>query len=339
MNALAPPVAVVTGASGFVGTHLVEALLAARWRVTAFHRADSDTRALSQPGVRLALGDVLDRASLRAAITHDTTCVFNVAADLSVWRPHDARQTRVNVEGTANVVAATLAARGPRLVHVSTIAAYGEQREPITELTRSNASGSWINYERSKWLAEQEVRAGSAQGLQAVIVAPAAVVGPRDRAGWAKMFIEISHRRVPFCPPGSGTFCDVRAVAAGLVAAATHGRAGQMYLLSGETLSFASLIRTVAAEVGVPAPRVTLPRAVMKALVAVADWRGRRQGIEPDMTREMAELLCRDTICGSNRARDEIGYGPAPVLNALQDSLAWLRGAGLLGGNPPGTSP
>lgn len=324
------PLAVVTGATGFVGLHLVEALRSSGWDVTAFHRRNADTHALAALGVQLIRADVLDRDSLRAGIATDATAVFHAAADLSVWRPRDAQQTRVNVEGTANVVAAALEARVRRLVHVSTIAAYGEQRRPITEQTPSNARRSWINYERSKWLAEEEVRKGAGQGLSAVIVTPSAVLGPRDRTGWARMFIELSHGRVPFCPPGSGTFNDVRAVAQALVLAATHGKAGESYLLSGETLSFATLIRLVAAEIGVPAPRITLPRTMLRAIVAAADWRARRRGTEPEMTREMAALLCRDTVCDSQKAERDLGYRPAPVRTALHDSIVWLRATGML---------
>jgi dihydroflavonol-4-reductase len=328
------PRAVVTGATGFLGLHLVEALISRGWRVAALHRANSDIGALAALGVECVAGDVLDSASLCSAITQSTTAVFHAAADLSAWQPRDAQQTRVNVAGTANVVAAVLAARSPRLVHVSTIAAYGKHQEPITEQTASNAGRSWINYERSKWLAEMEVRKGTAQGLDAIIVVPSAIVGPRDRHGWAKMFIEVAHGRVPFCPPGGGTFNDVRAVAAALAAAATHGKSGESYLLSGETFSFAMLIRTVANELGAPVPRITLPTTITRMLAAAADWQGRRRDIEPAMTREMAALMCRTTVCGSRKADNEIGYRPMPVLAALRDSLAWLRNANLLPPHP-----
>ena len=332
MNEAAPraPCALVTGATGFLGLHLVEALLAAGWRVTALCRPTSDTTALRALGVVALAGDVLDRRSVETAITPDVTAIFHAAADMSVWRPRDLLQTHINVHGTDNVVAAALAAHRPRLIHVSTIAAFGEQRSPVTELTPSTARHSWINYEHSKWLAEEKVRAAVARGLPAMIVTPSAVIGPRDRLGWAKLFIGISRREVPFCPPGSGTFNDVQAVAAALVACATRGRAGENYLLSGETLTFKALIHVAAAEIGVPAPKATLPGAVMRALVAIDDWRSTRRGVEPQMTREMAALLCRNTLCGSRKAETELGYRPRPIEAAIRDSVRWLRGAGLL---------
>jgi dihydroflavonol-4-reductase len=336
VSSAAEPVALVTGATGFLGLHLVDALLAARWRVRALCRATADTTRLEALGVDIARGDVLDRPSLDAAVAPGVAAIFHAAADLSVWRPNDARQTQINVQGTANVVGAALHAararpQGPRVIHISTIAAYGEQSAPITERTSSTAASSWINYERSKWLAEQEIHKGGAQGLAAMIVAPSAVVGPRDRAGWAKLFVEISRGQVPFCPPGSGTFNDVRAVAAALVACATRGREGETYLLSGETLSFAALIQFVAGELGVPAPRITLPRGVLRPMIALNDWLSTRRSVEPPMTREMAALLCRHTRCGSQKAEQELGYRPAPIETALRDSLSWLREAGLLG--------
>lgn len=322
--------ALVTGATGFLGLHLVEALQSEDWQVSALCRPTSDTAALSALGVRIASGDVLDRSSIDAALTPDVGVVFHAVADMSVWRPKDQRQTLINVQGTENVVSAALSRHRPRVVHVSTIAAFGSQSAPITEETRSNAARSWINYERTKWLAVEQVQEAVARGLHAMIVTPSAIVGPRDRLGWARLFIEISGGRVPFCPPGSGTFNDVRQVARALVACATRGVAGENYLLSGQALTFAELIRIAADEIGSGRPPVTLPAAVMRPLVAVGDWIATRRGVEPDMTREMAALLCRHTICGSMKAEIALGYRPGPIEPVIRESVRWLREAGLL---------
>lgn len=330
MNTSAPAHALVTGATGFLGRYLVEALLDRGWRVTALCRSSSDTAWLRTRDVILAQGDLLDRASIEAAIEPGTAVIFHTAADLSVWHRHNERQTRINVEGTRNVVAAALGSQRPRLVHISTIVARGEHSTPITEDMPSNAADSWINYERSKWLAEEEVRMGARAGLHACIVCPSATLGARDRLGWGKLFIDIAHRRVPFFLPGSGTFNDVRAVVAGIIDCAVRGRVGETYLLSGDTLTFKELMNAAAREVGVPAPRLTLPRPLVMAMAGLADWASSRRGVEPALTREMATLLCRHTICGSRKAEIELGYRPAPALPALRESIRWLREAGLI---------
>jgi dihydroflavonol-4-reductase len=327
--------ALVTGATGFLGLHLVEALQSEGWQVSALCRPTADTAALCALGVRIASGDVLDRSSIDAALQPDIDVVFHTVADMSVWRPKDQRQTLVNVQGTQNVVSSALSRHCPRVVHVSTIAAFGAQSSPITEDTQSNAARSWINYERTKWLAVEKVREAVGRGLPAMIVAPSAIVGPRDRLGWAKLFIEISRGRVPFCPPGSGTFNDVRQVARALVACGTRGVAGENYLLSGETLTFTRLIRIAVDEIGCKRPSITMPAAAMRPLVACGDWLATRRGIEPDMTREMAAMLCRDTICGSRKAEIALGYRPPPIEPVIRESVQWLRAAGLLAGGAP----
>ena len=117
--------AFVTGGTGFLGLNLVEQLTAQGWQVTALHRPGSDVRLLSRFPARRVEGDLLDPASLRRAVPRGVDAVFHVAADISMWQGHAARQTRVNVEGTRHVVEAALEAGAGRLVHTSTWNVYG----------------------------------------------------------------------------------------------------------------------------------------------------------------------------------------------------------------------
>ena len=117
--------AFVTGGTGFLGLNLIEQLIAQDWHVTALHRPGSDIRLLSQFPVQRVEGDILDPDSLRRAMPQGVDAVFHVAADISMWSGHAARQTRINVEGTRNVVEAALQAGAKRLVHTSTWNTYG----------------------------------------------------------------------------------------------------------------------------------------------------------------------------------------------------------------------
>lgn len=322
--------AFVTGGTGFVGLNLVEALCNAGWGVTALHRPGASVDELAALGASLVEGDILDPPSLSRAIPRGIDAVFHVAGSLDTWAPLNDRQQRINVDGTRNVVAAALAADCRRLVHVSSLSTFGDQPGPIDEETPQLGGKSWINYERTKWLAEQEVRDGMARGLEAVIVCPCAILGPRDRHGWARLFSQLRDRKVPASPPGGATFNDVRAVAEGLVAAAERGGVGELYLLPGEDLSFDRLLRAIAAELGVAPPKRVAPRWMLVTLARVADVASRITRRQPDMTPEMASMVCGWKTVRSTKAERDLGYRARPVLPALRDSIEWLRARGLL---------
>ena len=235
---MAERTAFVTGGTGFLGLNLVEQLVAQAWQVTALHRPSSDTRLLRQFPVRLVEGDILDPGSLRRAMPAGVDAVFHVAADISMWSGHADRQTRINVDGTRHVVAAALDAGAGRLVHTSTWNTYGLGQGEISEELPQRGGETGANYDRSKLLAEQEVRAGVARGLDAVIINPSHIMGRYDRKGWPRLIIMAHTRWLPGVPPGAGTFCHAEAVARAHIAAAERGRRGANYLMSGADASF-----------------------------------------------------------------------------------------------------
>lgn len=320
--------AFVTGATGFVGGVLATRLTSQGWRVVALRRGDNG--ATTSPDIDWRLGDVLDPASLQAAIPRDCT-VFHVAGDTNLWRRHNARQWRVNVEGTSNVVEAALRKNAEAFVHTSTISAYGRHTGPINEDTPSVAAQSWIGYERSKWAAEEVVRAAVPRGLRAMIIAPSAILGPGDRRTWAQLIIQVSEGRVPGIPPGKATFNHIDDVVQAHIAAAEHGRAGRSYLLSGDTASFAQLLALIAKNLGVPLTAPAMPAPLMVGAGTLFAMAAALTNREPSLTPEMATMVSADTITNSTRATSELGYQPRSLEIAVADACAWLSAAGLLG--------
>ncbi len=323
--------AFVTGASGFLGLNLVEELLEQGWRVVALHRDPAAAERLARLGSEPARGDLLDPDSLVRAIPEHADAVFHVAGDTSMWARHRDRQHRVNVEGTRNVVR-TAAARGvDRLVHTSTVAVYGFPDGIITEELPQAGADSWIGYLKTKAMAEREVRAGIVEGLDAVIVNPANIVGRYDTRNWARMFTMVARGKLPGAPPGEGSFAHARAVARAHVAAWERGRTGENYLLGGVDATYREVVERIGGLVGREGPVRVTPCWLLRLLGRASSGIARFTGKEPDITPEAVAIVCARLVCSSRKAIDELGYRPEPLDAMLADCHGWLVEQGLLG--------
>jgi nucleoside-diphosphate-sugar epimerase len=326
--------AFVTGGTGFVGQHLVARLAADGWDVVALYRPGADTRPLRAAGVTLRAGRLTEAAEVLATMPERPDAVFHVAGSTSLWRGDAAEQTRVNVAGTRHVVDAALARGARRLVHTSSIAAYGTlayRAAGFDEATPSDAARHWVCYLRTKWLGEQEVRRGAERGLEVVLLNPANVLGPGDRHNWSQLFALLVAGKLPGVPPGRGSWCDVREVAAAHVAAAARGRPGENYLLGGVDASYADVTAMAAELTGVRAPR-PLPAWALRAVGRVNQWGSALTRRAPDVTPEAAFLACGVGTVDSAKAERDLGFRAVPLRPLVADTLAWMRAEGLLGG-------
>ena len=327
-----PKVAFVSGATGFVGLNLVEALLARGWRVLALHRAGSDLQYLRRLPAERVVGDVTDASSLRRALPPDVDAVFHVAGDTSQWSGANARQSRVNVDGTRNMVGAALERRARRFVHTSSISAYGQIRGRIDERAAQLGGVSPVNYQRSKYLAEQAVRAGIERGLDAVILNPAGILGPYDTRSWARLFFLVAEGRLPGVPPGRTSFCHVREVALAHIAAAERGRSGENYLLGGTDARYQELLREIGDALGKPIPARVTPGWALHAAARVAALWSRVTGRQPTLTPEAAAAVTRELTCDCTKAVHELGLRAVPLRDMVLDCARWLAAEGLLPG-------
>lgn len=329
----------VTGASGHVGGNLVRALLERGRRVRVMVR--EDTRAVNGLDVERVSGDTRRPDLVRAAVD-GCEVVYHCAAVISIDGDRGGVVSDTNVLGTRNVVRACLDAGVKRLVHFSSIHAleHRPHEQPVDETRplRCDAMRRPPAYDRSKGMGEKEVRAGIEQGLDAVIVNPAAVMGPFDfkPSRMGRVLLDIYHRRLPTLVPGGFDWVDVRDVVASAMAAEEKGRTGERYLLAGAWRSVADIARIVQEVTGVRPPRLTTPLWLARVGVPfVVAW-GRLARTEPLYTFESLNALQWNRETRHDKAARELGHTPRPLEETIRDAFAWFQGAGLLQGGPLG---
>jgi dihydroflavonol-4-reductase len=281
----------VTGATGFLGAHLLQILVEKGYTVRATRRANSRMD-LVQPiadRVQWVEADVTDIVALEAAF-EGVTHVFHCAAMVSFHARDKRLMHRINVDGTANVVNMCLEYGVAHLIHVSSIAAIGrtKQNSVISEQTKWVTDPLNTQYAISKYQAEQEVWRGEAEGLTVSVVNPSVIIG---RGFWEEgtaRFVTLLDKGLKFMPPGRTGFVDVRDVARFMVCLLEQGITSRRFLLNGENLSYTAFFKLIAEELGKP-----LPSIKVTPLLAELAWRfewlkEKLTGKTPMVTRESA---------------------------------------------------
>jgi len=324
----------VTGATGFVGAAVARALIAAGRRVRVLTRPASDRRNLAGLDIEIAVGSLEDRASLGAAVA-GCGALYHVAADYRLWVRDPAAMFRANVEGTRALMEAAQSAGVERIVYTSSVATLGLGADgaPADETTPSTYADMIGPYKQSKFLAEAEVRhLVETQRLPAVIVNPSTPVGPRDikPTPTGRMILEAASGRMPAFVDTGLNLVHVDDVAQGHLLAEKRGRIGERYILGGENLALAEILRRIAGIVGRKPPTLRLPLAVVWPVAAVAEMVGRITGREPMVTFDGLRMARKKMFFSSAKAERELGYRARPVDLALADAIEWFRRQGML---------
>ena len=328
-----PRLALVTGGNGFVGCHVVRALLRRGDRVRVLIRPGADRAALAALEVELAIGDLRDREAVDRAVA-GCDQVYHVAADYRLWVPDPAAMYAANVDGTRNVIEASRRARVERIVHCSTVGALGIPPDGAgTEDTPVSIEKMVGPYKRSKFIAEQVALEAARAGVPVVVVNPSTPIGPLDLkpTPTGRIIVDFLNRRMPAYVDTGLNLVDVSDVAQGHLLAAERGRIGEKYILGGENLTLREMLERLARISGLPAPRVRLPYAVAfgfalgaEAVSRVLTHRAPRASVtEVRMSR-------KHMFFDSAKARGERGYSPRPVDAALAAAVEFFRKTGLV---------
>lgn len=317
----------LTGATGFLGQHIQRELMAAGHQVRALSRSDQADALLASQGAEPVRAELTDADSLMRA-ANDVDAIFHTAADTNTWRVNNAAQTKTNVGGIQNLITAAKANGVKRIVHTSSVSAYshlahGVLREDVTQ----QGGESWINYERTKFLAEQEVRNS---GLDFIIFQPSHILGPGDKQNWSRLIRLIDQNKLPGAPPGSGAFADVREIAKAQVRAYQLGKFGESYLLGGQHASFLDLIQLVGKKLGRKTPKKPIPAFALRLFAKMKYGVSLITRVPPDITPESACFTIHDLKVDSAKAKRELDYVETDLDALLNDTIAWLRAEKLI---------
>lgn len=325
----------VTGAAGFVGAAVARAALEQGYAVRALVRASSPRRNLAGLSAEVVAGDMRDAAAVGRALA-GVRFLLHVAADYRLWAPDPGEIMRNNLEGTATVMRAALAAGVERAVVTSSVAtlrvspstAAATEDEPLAE---REAIGV---YKRSKVAAERLVERMVAQdGLPAVIVNPSTPVGARDvrPTPTGRIIVEAARGRMPAFVETGLNVVDVEDVARGHLLALTRGRVGERYILGGQNVMLRELLGEIAQLVGRRPPRVRLPAAPLVPLAHAAEALARLRGREPFLTVDGLKMSRNRMFFSSDKAERELGYRPGPYVAGVRAAVAWFGREGYLG--------
>ncbi|HEX3103754.1 MAG TPA: hopanoid-associated sugar epimerase [Terriglobales bacterium] len=319
----------VTGATGFVGSHVARTLSAQGADLRLLVRANSNLKNVEDIKAELVTGDLRDPASLEKGIA-GCEVVFHVAADYRLWVRNPEEMYRANVEGTRAILEAARKNRVRRVVYTSSVATMGftYKGPPATEDSPVSLDNMIGHYKRSKFQAEQVAIEAARAGQDVVIVNPSTPVGERDikPTPTGRIVVDFLKRKFPAYVDTGLNLVDVKECALGHIAAFEKGRKGERYILGGENLTLKQILDKLAAITGLPSPSIRVPYVLALATGVVDEIiTGRIRGREPRATIDAVRMGRKKMFVSSAKAERELKWKASSVDDALRSAAEWFR--------------
>ena len=327
--------AFLTGASGFVGGHVLRELLAAGIEVRALVREKSPRRNLEGRDCEVVVGDLRDPGALEGSL-RGCELVFHCAADYRLFVRRPEEMYAANVEATRALLQAAGRAGVERFVHTSSVGALGQAAgdRAADETTPVSLDDMIGHYKRSKFLAERVAEEAAADGLPVVIVNPSTPVGEGDLkpTPTGRIILDFLNRRLPAFVETGLNLIDVRDVARGHLLAAEKGRVGGKYILGNRDMALSEILAVLSRLTGLPAPRLELPLWVPLTFAALDTGRAWLLGGEPRVALDSVRMARHKMYFSAAKAVRELGLPQTPVEQPLRRAVAWFRDNGYVAG-------
>ncbi len=324
--------AFVTGATGFLGSHVARVLAEQGAELRLLVRSTSNLKNLEGLRADTAVGDLRDPVSLERAMSGCNT-VFHVAADYRLWVRDPAEMYKSNVEGTRAMLEAARKNGVRRVVYTSSVATMGftGNGHPADEDSPVSLADMIGHYKRSKFMAEQVAMDAGRAGMHVVTVNPTTPVGEQDvkPTPTGRIVVDFLKRKFPAYVKTGLNLVDVRVCARGHIAALEKGRSGERYILGGENLTLKQILDKLGKITGLPSPKVRLPYVFAFATGVVDEMvTGRLMKREPRATIDTVRMGSKMMFASSDKAERELGWKIVPVEDALGRAVEWFRANG-----------
>jgi dihydroflavonol-4-reductase len=322
----------VTGATGFLGSHVARVLAEQGANLRLLVRPTSNLKNLEGLKAETATGDLRDPASLENAVSGCDT-IFHVAADYRLWLRDPNEMYRSNVDGTRAILEAARKNGIKSVVYTSSVATMGftGNGQPADEDSPVSLADMIGHYKRSKFMAEQIALEAGRGGQRVITVNPTTPIGENDvkPTPTGRIVVDFLKGKFPAYVETGLNLVDVRECARGHVAALEKGRSGERYILGGENLTLKQILNKLGAIAGLPSPKVKLPYFVAYVAGAVDQTiSGRLLGREPRATIETVRMGKKKMWASSGKAERELGWKTVPADAALCRAVEWFRANG-----------
>lgn len=324
--------AFVTGATGFVGSHVARVLAEQGADLRLLVRANSNPRNIEALSADRVVGDLRDPSSLERAIS-GCDAVFHVAADYRLWIRDPDQMYRSNVDGTRAVLEAARKNNVRRVVYTSSVATMGFtlNGHPADEQSPVALESMIGHYKRSKFMAEQVALDAGKGGIDVVVVNPTTPVGEQDikPTPTGRIIVDFLKKKFPAYVDTGLNLVDATECARGHVAAYEKGRSGERYILGGENLTLKQILDKLSAITGLPSPKVRVPYVLALAAGVVDElFTGHIRKREPRATIDAVRMGRKKMFVSSAKAERELGWKIVPVDDALRRAAEWFQANG-----------